>query len=169
MKDFNQIIFTENECNTIIDFTSNLPKGKQVRTAKRAVSFGSSFLTPSDKTNWIFDRLYSFLESNLNVKIVSPLESLMINRYDIGDEFEIHKDLYFKDQIYNIVVNLNEEYEGGDFKLYLPDFTLNRKAGSACIFENTRLHGVDKITNGHRFSMIAFFLRSNLEKSNKLV
>ena len=169
MEDFNQIIFTKEECDRIISYTSNLPKQKQVKTVNRVVSFEACFITPSIETNWIFNKLYSFLETKLNVSIVSPLESIMINRYDIGDEFEKHKDLYIKNQIYNIIVNLNEEYDGGDFKLYLPDFTLTKKTGNASIFENTRIHSVEKVTSGYRFSMIAFFLKTNFKKPSKLV
>jgi hypothetical protein len=169
MEDFNEIIFTKEECDKIISYTFNLSKTRQTKTEKRLVSFESCFLTPSIETNWIFDKLYSFLETKLNVSIVQPLENIMINRYDIGDEFEKHKDLYIKNQIYNIIVNLNEEYDGGDFKLYLPDFTLTKKTGNASIFENTRIHSVEKVTSGYRISMIAFFLRNNLKKSNKLL
>ena len=169
MEDINEILFTKEECDRIISYTFDLSKGKQVRTPTRAVSFDSCFIIPSEETQWIFDKLYRFIETKLNVEIINPLEKIMINHYVIGDEFEKHKDLYFKNQIYNVAVNLNEEYDGGEFKLYLPDFTLNKTTGSACIFENTRLHGVTKITNGERFSMIAFFLRNNIKKSNKIL
>lgn len=169
MNDISEIIFTKEECDDIIYRITELPKGKQIRTPDRLVSFECCFITPSPETQWIFNKLYEFIEDKLNVKIISPLERLMVNHYVVGDEFEKHKDLYIENQIYNVVVNLNEEYQGGEFKLYLPDFTLETKIGNACIFENTRLHEVTKILKGERFSMIAFFLRNNIEKSTKLI
>lgn len=166
--DNNYKVFSKDECNKIINYTIHLKKGKNFKTEKRNTSFESCFIPITEETKWIFVKLYSLLETVLNKKVVKDLESVMINHYYVGDRFQMHQDLYFKDQLHNIIVNLNEEYEGGDFKLYYPDFILNRESGNGCVFDYTRWHGVDEVLEGERYSLAAFFKRNNFNKNNLL-
>ena len=169
MKDILVNLFTKEECDAIILYTYHIIKGTQRKIPGRNTSFQSCYITPNNDNEWVFQRLYDFLENHIGVKVTHSLDKIMINNYKIGDSFDKHQDLYFKNQIYNVAVNLNEEYEGGEFELFEPYFLIEKKAGNACIFENTRWHGVKPITSGERWSMIAFFLKDNLSKNKSLI
>ena len=169
MNDTSNIIFTKDECSSIISYASKTDMNVRGKKYESLTTFKTCKLNPTNETNWIFDKIYKFLEISLNLKVVQPLENLMINRYDENDLFAKHQDLYFKNQIYNVVVNLNNEYAGGDFVLYEPDYILKKNIGNACIFEYTRWHEVKKIESGHRWSMIAFFLKNNVKHTNSII
>ncbi len=127
MKDVSDIIFTKEECDKIISYSNFNDFSNRHKIYYGTTStYKSCKLLPSEKTYWVFDRLYSFLEDSLNLKVIKPLEDLMINKYNTNDSFLKHRDLYFKNQIYNIVVNLNDAYLGDGFVLYEPDYTLER-------------------------------------------
>lgn len=169
MNDASNIIFTQNECDRIISYVSKADMNIRGEKYGKSTTFKTCKLTSTNETNWIFDKLYEFLETSLNLKVVQPLENLMINKYDENDSFIKHQDFYFKNQIYNIVVNLNNEYTGGDFLLYEPDYILTKNVGNACIFEYTRWHEVKKIEAGCRWSMIGFFLKNNIKHNNSII
>jgi len=162
-------LFTKEECAVIISYTTELSKGAQAKRENRTTSFKSCQLKPNNENDWVFQRIYDFVEASLNINIIHQLDYLMINQYDLTDRFDKHKDFYFKDQIFNVLTQLNEEYDGGDFNLYEPDFTLNKTTGATCIFENTRWHEVKPIISGERVSMIGFFLKGQLSKNKSLI
>lgn len=169
MEDILVNLFTKEECDVIISYTNDINKGTQRKIPGRNTSFESCYLTPNNDNEWVFQRLYDLLENQLSIKVTHCLDKIMVNHYTTGDSFDKHQDLYFKNQIYNIVVNLSEYYEGGEFELFEPYFLIEKKAGNACIFENTRWHGVKPILDGERWSMIAFFLKDNIDKNKKLI
>jgi predicted 2-oxoglutarate/Fe(II)-dependent dioxygenase YbiX len=169
MKDILVNLFTKEECDAIILYASNYQKNRQKIIPGRNTAFEAYYMTPNNDNEWVFQRMYDFLENELGVKVTHSLDKIMINNYKINDSFDKHQDLYFKNQIYNVAVNLNENYEGGEFELFEPHFLIEKKAGNACIFENTRWHGVKPILNGERWSMIAFFLKDNIDKNKKLI
>jgi predicted 2-oxoglutarate/Fe(II)-dependent dioxygenase YbiX len=165
----NEPLFTKEECSKIIEYTNLLKERRQTPSSNRFVSY--SHYTPelNSDTDWIYKRLNSYIESILNVTIIKEVDRIMINKYKIGDGFEKHQDLYFKNQIFNIAVHLNDEYEGGEFTFYDPDFTMSKFVGAAYGFDNVRWHEIKPITKGERWSMIAFYTSENVKAKTKLV
>lgn len=163
------MLFTEEECKNIISYSSILKKRRQVPSIERFVSYEHCDLQLNEDTKWIYDRLNLHLEKMANIRVVKDVDKIMINKYEIGDGFEKHQDLYFKDQIFNVAVHLNNDYEGGDFMFYEPDYIMPKNIGESFIFENTRWHEIKKVTSGERWSMIAFYTLDNIKWKNKLI
>ncbi len=163
------MLFTEEECKKIIEHSNTLKKKRQTPSADRFVSYEHCDLLLTDDTKWIYDRLNSYLETVTKMGVTKDVEKVMINRYIVGDGFEKHQDLYFKGQIFNVAVHLNNEYDGGDFVFYEPDYTMPKNVGESFVFENTRWHEIKKVTSGERWSMIAFYTLDNVKPKNKLM
>tara|TARA_R110002020_G_scaffold289033_1_gene504484 strand:+ start:537 stop:1166 length:630 start_codon:yes stop_codon:yes gene_type:complete len=110
------------------------------------------------------------------------------NEYTKDDYYNIHVDsfkavpkennVYFD---YGFTINLNDDYEGGEFILQTEIGNIARqlKKGEACIFPIIYPHGVNKILNGTRRNIIgwissnisyeqAFILRNLYEVNNSL-
>ena len=163
------IIFTKNECDNIIEYCESLKKRRQKPSNERLVSYEYYTLELNDNTKWVYEKLNSYLEKITNTKVIKEVDNIMINHYTLGDFFEKHQDLYFKNQTFNVAVHLNENYEGGDFAFYEPDYIMPKVAGLAYVFQNNRWHEVKKITEGERWSMIAFYKRENTKPINKFI
>lgn len=163
------IIFTKEECDLIIDQVKVLKKRRQIPSPERFVSYEHYLLELNDDTNWIYLRLNSYLEKVTNTVIIKPVNTVMINRYVIGDGFEKHQDLYFKNQTFNVAVHLNDNYEGGDFVFSEPNFIMPKLIGCGYVFQNNRWHEVKKVISGERWSMIAFYTRENIKANKKII
>ena len=66
-------------------------------------------------------------------------------QYDNGGKFEKHADTYYKTQIHNVGVCLNNNYDGGEFVLYNPEEQLPKETGNIYTFPSVRFHEVKKI------------------------
>jgi hypothetical protein len=170
MKDKNDIIFTKEECEKIITQTSSsIEFGTKTPIPKKDHEFDWFFIKPNNNTQWIFDRIYRYIEIELNCKVTKQIDRIMVNHYKLNGRFFKHQDEYHKNEVFTLVINLNEEYEGGEMKLYNPDFIIDKKYGNGCLFDNKRIHEVLKVTDGERWSMVAFFLRKDLFENKKLL
>ena len=117
----------------------------------------------NDETEWVFNRLNNFFTENTGIKIKKTLECLHIHKYITGNQFTKHNDVYYEDQMYNVGICLTDSHEGGDFILYDPETTLNKKTGNSYIFDCKRMHEVTEITNGERWALIGFLFLYNLD------
>ena len=82
----------------------------------------------------------------------------MINHYSIGDSFDIHQDFYFPNQIYNIVVTLSDEYEGGELQTFTQPEpqAVDKKRGLIAAFPSWALHRVTPVTSGVRRTLVVW-------------
>ena len=163
------VLFTKEECERIIDYTKFLKKRRQTPSSDRFVSYEHYTLELNDNTSWVYQRLNSYLEKITKTTVIKNVDRITINKYIIGDGFEKHQDLYFKNQTFNVAIHLNDEYEGGDFVFYEPNYIMPKIIGCSYVFENTRWHEVQKVLSGERWSMIAFYTRDNIKPENKLM
>lgn len=84
-----------------------------------------------------------------------------IMKYEIGSEIHPHSD-HDPGTYGSISFNLNDNYEGGDFKFFNGNYTIPLGKGDALIFpaDYFWVHEVTKVTKGERYS-INSFIRSN--------
>jgi predicted 2-oxoglutarate/Fe(II)-dependent dioxygenase YbiX len=60
---------------------------------------------------------------------------------------------------------LNDDFQGGDFKLYNPnEYTLNKVIGNAYIFDARIDHEITPVLNGERYSLLWFLQKDHLTK-----
>lgn len=163
-------MFTKDECENII----KIAKSYEIKTSNDYfdninIKYKTYNIDRNDNTDWIFQKMFKYFEKTTSIKITKPLEILHIHNYKKGDVFKKHKDNLYPTQIHNIGVCLNDDYEGGEFILYEPYELLPKKQGEIYTFKSLRTHEVKEITNGERWSIIAFLHIDNLDLKRGLL
>jgi len=153
--------FTLKECNDIIELFSKLQVTQRDETPRR-ISYEFCSIPFSKEYIWIFNVFNSFLEDSFDIKVVKNLDTIHLFKYSVGDKFLKHKDIYYPGQVYNVGVNLNDNYKGGDFVLYEPYQIIPKHAGKLYTFKNTVQHEVIEVTEGIRWSLIGFYFYDHL-------
>lgn len=115
--------------------------------------------------------------NEVNRQILIEDHKLSINgfqftQYEVGDYFEWHSDsnnTVFKDRIYTIVIQLNNNYNGGEFQLRLEskDVDMEFGVGNLFIFPSNIIHRVKPITSGIRYSLVSWLVLQPDETNKK--
>lgn len=94
------------------------------------------------------------------------------SHYEVGDYFEWHTDS--NDTMYNqrfltIVIQLNDEYEGGEFEIQIDDkiFELESGIGNLFVFPSTTKHRIKQITKGNRYSIVNWIQLEQIKNYEK--
>jgi hypothetical protein len=164
--------FSKSECESIIGLTKNLQSNHSTKyfTDSVNINYLQWQVDRNKETYWIFDRMFSYFEAETNIKVRTPINTLFIHKYVKGNRFKKHIDKTDSNQMYNVGVCLNDNYDGGWFKLYEPDLILPKKQGEIYTFKSGRPHEVMEILNGERWSIIIFLVLNSLEfKKNSLI
>ena len=167
------ISFTKEECKKIIKLSDILDGvirdglNANVERPSETISYTYYNVYSNLNTQWIFDRLYEYLDVEKNLKINNPLDVIHLHKYNEGNLFQKHRDIYYPNQVLDVGVCLNDDYEGVEFILFNPTETLPKKEGYIYSFKNTQYHEVTEIKKGTRYSLIAFLYKDNLKNNNK--
>ena len=101
---------------------------------------------------------FSYLETN-------NLNQIDLLKYEEGGKYEIHTDHgYTVQRTLTFILNLNEDYEGGDFVFYNPDNTEMKRVKcktATCIMFPSNFqypHRIEPITKGTRYSIVAWLI-----------
>ena len=163
------INFTKEECQKVINLSSVLLKNERDESP-RPISYDFYSIGYNEESKWIFDNLNKYFTETTDIKVVKNLDAVHLFDYSVGDRFERHRDVYYHNQIHNIGVCLNDDYEGGDFVLYEPTHVvLPKKTGEIYTFKHSYEHEVLEVTKGHRWSLIGFYFYENLDLQKKLL
>jgi len=86
--------------------------------------------------------------------------NIRILKYEVGQSIKDHSDIDGNNRA-SCTLNLNEDYEGGEFRFFDGQIKESYKTGDAMLFpaEPIWIHGTETITKGTRYS-INCFLRS---------
>lgn len=147
-------LLTKEECDFIINQYkySTQPVFKSVNLLERKCMIVES--TQFDIKDKIITKLN---ELNIFDKQYTNIEYFIFNSYEFENELEIHSDSSQVERgaTVTIIIQLNENYDGGSFYYLLNDeeIILPKKQGSMFIFDSNIFHGVKKINNGERYSL----------------
>jgi hypothetical protein len=124
----------------------------------------------NENTKWIFNKLKNFFETDTGIKIIKTKKQIHLHKFVKGDWFGKHNDIR-DNRLYTIGVLLNDDFEGGDFRLYdTSEIKLNKIIGNAYIFDVGIQHEITPIINGERYSLLWFLQNEHIEiKRNKLL
>jgi hypothetical protein len=170
-----KILFSKEECDYIMNLSKELDELKpfgyneNVNNKKIRIRYCVWVINRNNKTQWIFDKIHRYFENETNLKIKKELDKIYIHKYIEGQKFEKHADTYFKTQLHNVGVCLNDDYDGGEFVLYEPEEPLPKEAGTIYTFPSVRFHEVKEILKGERWSIIGFLHIDNLDLSKKSI
>ena len=155
-------MFSKEECQEIINL-SNVLEGTRRDETPRLIRYTFYSIPHKEEYLWIFKRFNDFLTQSTGISVVEDLDTIHLFDYSVGDQFKRHKDVYYEGQVQNVGATLNEDYEGGDFKLYKPELTLPKETGNMYTFKCSREHEVLEVTKGHRWSLIGFYFYKHLD------
>ena len=159
-----KILFTKQECESILSYSTNFSKNWEKNDRK----YSSQLINYSLEAKWLFNRLIEFTEAVSDIKIKKIKETIHFHKFVKGDWFDKHNDV-LDNRMYAVGVLLNNNFEGGDFKLYNPiEQTLNKVVGNTYLFDVRIEHEIVPILDGERFSLLWFLQKENI-KTNKLI
>ena len=159
-------LFNKEECDIILSYgtldVTNWLMGDR--------KYDSQPINHSSETDWVFEKLRSFFESETNIKVINIKKQIHFHKFIKGDWFGKHSDNR-DNRLYAVGVLLNETFSGGDFILYNPNqLILNKVAGNAYIFDVTIEHEISPILDGERYSLLWFLQSDHIKlKVNKLI
>jgi len=161
-----KILFNQQECQSIIDIS----KLKKQNWNYKDRIYESMSIEYSKNTIWLFDKLKDYVEKETKIEIRTINKTIHFHKFTKGDWFGKHNDIR-DDRVYAVGVLLNNDFSGGDFKLYNPDeYMLNKEMGNTYLFDVRIEHEITPILSGERYSLL-WFLQSEHVKFdiNKLI
>jgi hypothetical protein len=109
---------------------------------------------PTNADAWRIDENKEIINEIINV-IVKHDENIgecifVVQRLDNTKKSNPHKDSYN----FTMVILLNDNFKDGE--LMIEDVPANLKKGEVLIFNSNRIHYVDKVTEGERYTLVGF-------------
>jgi hypothetical protein len=160
------VLFSKKECEIIVN---EYPINKVSRKMTDR-DYHSYSIEYSLDNQWIFDKLKSFFILHTNLNFIKNKEQINFHKFIKGDWFGLHDDNRGS-RLFGVGVLLNDDFEGGDFKLYNPnEITLNKEIGNTYVFDVRIKHEITPILNGVRYSLLWFLGSDNIKMNvNKLI
>lgn len=164
-------VFTEAECKEIIKLSNCTDKSNPITFDGKNEEYRPAtnlyWVKPSEKTNWIFERLTdAVLQLNskfFKFNLFGFNDSLQLTHYHSkGARYKKHIDRGFNYCVrkLSVSVQLSEptSYEGSDLLLHIseePIYT-NKKIGCLTVFPSWVLHEVTPLQSGERYSLVCW-------------
>jgi len=161
-----KILFNKEECESIISYNDAHITNWKMNDRK----YNSQPINYYSKTKWLFDKLKTFVETETDIQIITIKKQIHFHKFTKGDWFGKHNDIR-DNRLYAVGVLLNDNFEGGDFKLYNnKEVTLDKIQGNTYIFDVRIEHEITHILKGERYSLLWFLQNKHLKlKTNKLI
>ena len=161
-----KILFSKEECESIISYNDTHITNWLMGDRK----YNSQPINYSLETKWLFDKLKEFVEENTDIKIKKIKETIHFHKFTKGDWFGKHNDIR-DNRLYAVGVLLNDEFEGGYFKLYNPnEIILDKVIGNTYLFDVRIDHEITPILKGERYSLLWFLENEHIKiEINKLI
>ena len=162
-----KVIFTQEECNCIIGDTNDYTQKNWDSKDRRYISHT---INHTSETEWLFNKLKKFVETESNIKFRAIKKQIHFHKFKKDDWFGKHNDVR-DNRIYAIGVLLNQNFIGGDFKMYNPnEIILDKVVGNTYLFDVRIDHEIIPILNGERYSLLWFLQEENIKiETNKLI
>jgi hypothetical protein len=161
-----KILFSKEECKSIISYNDTHITNWETVDRK----YDSQPINYSNETSWVFDKLKLFFETETNIQIQTIKKQIHFHKFVKGEWFGKHNDI-IENRLYAVGVLLNDEFEGGDFKLHNPnEILLNKITGNTYVFDVKIPHEITPILNGERYSLLWFLQQEHIKFDiNKLI
>jgi hypothetical protein len=161
-----KILFSKEECEFIISYNETHITNWLMSDRK----YNSQPINYSSETKWLFDKLKDFVERETNVEIRTIKKTIHFHKFTKGDWFGKHNDVR-DNRLYAVGVLLNDNFEGGDFKLYNPnEIILDKVIGNTYLFDVRIDHEITPILKGERYSLLWFLENEHIKtETNKLI
>lgn len=132
----------------------------------------------NEETNWFYDRIYNWFTNVSGVKIDKNIyfnntqSAHKLHQYVVGDRFDLHIDKNENnlDRIWNLGIQLNSEYQGGNYVCYDDNnvqLNISKKVGNVVAYNSDVLHEITEIIEGVRYSLVIKIHSWELIEKNK--
>jgi hypothetical protein len=161
-----RVVFTKEECEIILSYnTADITNWKMDDR-----NYKSHPVNYTIETSWLFDKLKTFVETETNIRIRTIKKQIHLHKFIEGDWFGKHNDIR-DERMYAVGVLLNDNFDGGDFKLYNPtEHTLNKISGNTYLFDVSIEHEITPILKDERHSLLWFLQKEHIKfEINKLI
>ena len=160
------VLFTKKECESIISYNETDITNWMMGDRK----YNSQPINYSLDTKWLFDKLKIFFEEQSSIEIKKNKKVIHFHKFAKGDWFGKHNDIR-DNRLYAVGVLLNDDFEGGDFKLYNPnEIILDKVIGNTYLFDVRIEHEITPILDGERYSLLWFLQNEHIKiEINKLI
>jgi predicted 2-oxoglutarate/Fe(II)-dependent dioxygenase YbiX len=188
---YQEKIFSKKECKEIIDLAKNYKlkalfdknSGIAEDTTSNRIESNSYSMNRYDimrdsENEWIFNKLLNWFTSTTNIQLndTNLTKWMVVHKYTIGDKFDLHIDISEgKESIlrrYNVGLQLNDEYDGGEYILYdikNNPIILSKESGTAITYKSTVPHEIKEITKGERWSIIMMIHKDEILEKKQLI
>ena len=154
-----KILFSKEECNSIMLYNETDITNWIVGDRK----YNSQPINYSLETKWLFDKLKKFVETETKIKFRSIKKQIHFHKYVKGDWFGKHNDIR-ENRLYAVGVLLNDDFSGGNFKLYNPnEIILDKVIGNTYLFDVRIDHEITPILDGERYSLLWFLQNEHVK------
>jgi len=111
-------------------------------------------------TNYVFYIKTKKICPDFNNKLIKSSDNIRILKYNVGSYIGDHADVGQNIRA-SCTLNLNEDYEGGEFRFFDSQIKESFKTGDAMIFpaEPIWIHGTEPIIKGTRYCINCFLQR----------
>jgi hypothetical protein len=159
-------LFSKEECESIISYNDTHITNWIMGDRK----YNSQPINYSLETQWLFDKLNDFVKTETNIGIRTIKKTIHFHKFTKGDWFDKHNDVRDR-RLYAVGVLLNDNFEGGDFKLYNPNqIILDKVIGNTYLFDVKIEHEITPILEGERYSLLWFLQNEHIKiETNKLI
>ena len=170
---YQEKIFTKKECDIIIGyshiykntkdhFTGNVDIiDNRLQSKNGELAYNVYVILNDGTTEWFFDKLINWfsLQSGIKLNPIEKIQKCTLHCYNTGDKFPKHIDLSkgFKDRRYNVGIQLNNNYEGGEYLCWDDknnEVLLSKETGTAVMYHCRISHEIKEITKGERWSIV---------------
>ena len=161
-----KILFSKEECESIISYNETHITNWRIGDRK----YNSQPIIYSLETKWLFDKLKKFFEEQADIQIKKNKEVIHFHKFVKDDWFGKHNDIR-DNRLYAVGVLLNDDFRGGDFKLYNPnEIILDKVIGNTYLFDVRIDHKITPILEGERYSLLWFLENKHIKiETNKLI
>lgn len=159
-------LFSKEECHIILNLYDDV--SQKWNFSDR--NYISNTIKYSSETSWLFEKLKTFVKTETDIQIQTIRNQIHFHTFKNGDWFGKHNDIR-DSRVYGVGVLLNDNFEGGDFKLYNKnEIILDKLAGNAYLFDVRIEHEITPILGGERHSLLWFLKNENIKhETNKLL
>jgi PKHD-type hydroxylase len=166
------------ECSNILNKFKTELELKPGRVAAGNSEKRKSSVAFVDNIDLVDDKLKTILKNLIQIKgfEVTGLGSYQFTEYKVGEYYDWHTDSsptddLYKDRFCSIVIQLNDEYEGGYLQLKDESgdntIQLDKGIGTMYIFYSNIRHRVMPVTSGTRYSLVNWVSLKEIENFKK--
>lgn len=162
--------FSKEECELIILLGTAHKKTKATTRSAAKQNIRESevaWILPNNETDWIFRRITDVVMSLNNnffkFDLFGLTEGLQFTKYSVpGGKYGKHVDSAPNTPVRKLSFSLQlsdpEDYKGGELELHFSDTpdVMKKEQGTAILFPSYTLHEVKKVTEGTRYSLVAW-------------